>query len=84
METGINLGNRTTSLLTYRHGIKGGYYLWAGQSLQSVLQSFQVDTLLRVVWCVHQHGEAVLHASQLGGNYCEVLEKKKKVFKITI
>lgn len=61
-------------VLTYRHGIKGCDYLWAGQRLQSVFQSLQVDTLFRVVRCVHQHGQAVLHAGQLGGNDCKVLQ----------
>lgn len=79
-EVGINL--RKESTLAYRHGIKGCYYLWAGQGLQSVLQSLQVDTLFRVVRCVYQHGQAVLHAGQLGGNYCKVLEKEENIFKM--
>lgn len=67
------------STLAYRHGIKGCYYLWTGQGLQSVFQSLQVDTLLGVVRCVHQHRQAVLHAGQLGGNHCKVLEKKDSI-----
>lgn len=81
MEVGISMRKRKRffffQVLTYRHGIKGRDYLWAGQGLQSVLQSLQVDTLFRVVWCVHQHGQAVLHAGQLGGNDSKVLQKEE-------
>lgn len=44
-----------------------------------------MDTLFRVVWRVHQHGQAVLHTGQLGGNYCKVLDlKKDNIFDNTV
>ena len=61
--------------LTHVHGVEGGHYLGAGHGFQPVLQSFQVHTLLRVVGRVHQHGQAVLHAGQLGRDHRKVLEQ---------
>lgn len=74
-----NTSDHDSRFLTNRHGIKGGDYLWAGQSLQSVLQGFKVDTFFRVVRRVHQHGQAVLHGRQLGGDDCKVLGPKREL-----
>lgn len=71
---------KQTCFLTYRHGVKSCYDLRTGQSLQAVFQCLEVDTLLRIIRRVHQHGQAILHTRQLGRNHCKVLSKQN-VFK---
>lgn len=64
-------------LLTYRLGVKSSNNLRAGHGLQPVLQCLQVHTLLWVIWRVHQHSQAALHARQLGWNQGHVLPAGK-------
>ncbi len=64
--------------------VERGDDLCAGQSFQTVLQSLQLNTLLTVVWCVHQHRQTTLHGGQFTADHSHVLQTNTWTFQIHI